>query len=90
MACISEGETLVNSTSETLGTIARQAQQMAELVTEMSSATTEQSVGIEEINRAMTQLEQVTQQNATLTPRGRPPGTGFCTPTAVTVSSGHR
>ncbi|CAM4070139.1 methyl-accepting chemotaxis protein [Vreelandella rituensis] len=66
VACISEGETLVNSTSETLGTIARQAQQMAELVTEMSSATTEQSVGIEEINRAMTQLEQVTQQNAAL------------------------
>ncbi len=66
VACISEGETLVNSTSETLGTIARQAQQMAELVNEMSSATTEQSVGIEEINRAMTQLEQVTQQNAAL------------------------
>lgn len=37
----------------------------------MPSATTEQSLGIEELNRAMTQLEQITQQNATLTPRDR-------------------
>ncbi|WP_328731395.1 hypothetical protein [Vreelandella azerica] len=41
-------------------------QKVANLVDEMASATTEQSSGIEEINRAMTQLEEVTQQNAAL------------------------
>ena len=33
---------------------------------EMVSATHEQSAGIEQINRAMAQLEDVTQQNASL------------------------
>lgn len=63
---ISEGESLVNSTSDSLGTISQRVQKVANLVDEMASATTEQSSGIEEINRAMTQLEEVTQQNAAL------------------------
>lgn len=66
VAKINEGEALVNSTSETLGTISQRVQKVANLVDEMASATTEQSSGIEEINRAMTQLEEVTQQNAAL------------------------
>ncbi|WP_075879587.1 methyl-accepting chemotaxis protein [Vreelandella massiliensis] len=66
VAKISEGESLVNSTSDTLETISQRVQKVAGLVDEMASATTEQSSGIEEINRAMTQLEEVTQQNAAL------------------------
>lgn len=63
---ISEGESLVNSTSDSLSTISQRVQKVASLVDDMASATTEQSSGIEEINRAMTQLEEVTQQNAAL------------------------
>lgn len=66
VAKIAEGETLVNSTNETLGRIAQRVEQMAGLMDEMASATHEQSSGIEEINRAMAQLEDVTQQNASL------------------------
>lgn len=66
VAKISEGQSLVNSTSDTLGTISQRVQKVANLVGEMTAATTEQSSGIEEINRAMMQLEEVTQQNAAL------------------------
>ena len=66
VAKIAEGETLVNSTNETLGHIAQRVEQMAHLMDEMVSATHEQSAGIEQINRAMAQLEDVTQQNASL------------------------
>lgn len=63
---IKEGGTLVTSTSETLKAIAERAQNTAALVSEISSATSEQSSGIEQINQALTQLEEVTQQNAAL------------------------
>ena len=66
VAKISEGESLVTTTNETLGRIAQRVGQMASLMDEMASATHEQSAGIEQINRAMAQLEDVTQQNAAL------------------------
>ncbi len=66
VARITEGETLVRSTSDTLEAITRRIQQVAALVRDMSAATGEQSAGIEQINQAVTQLEEVTQQNAAL------------------------
>ncbi|PRY64259.1 methyl-accepting chemotaxis protein [Vreelandella songnenensis] len=63
---IQEGENLVASTSTSLKTIAERAQHTASLVAEISAATSEQSSGIEQINQALTQLEEVTQQNAAL------------------------
>ncbi|MGP9798203.1 methyl-accepting chemotaxis protein [Halomonas sp. 86] len=63
---IEDGEELVTSTSDTLKNIAERAQHTAALVSEISAATTEQSSGIEQINQALTQLEEVTQQNAAL------------------------
>lgn len=63
---ISEGEALVNSTSETLDSIAVRVVEVASFVDDITSATHEQSSGIEQINRAMAQLEEVTQQNAAL------------------------
>ncbi|RCV91306.1 methyl-accepting chemotaxis protein [Billgrantia montanilacus] len=66
VARIDEGEKLVNATSETLETIAKGIGQVAGLITEMSTAATEQSAGIEQINQAISQLEEMTQHNATL------------------------
>ena len=66
VACIDEGEKLVNATSETLETIAQGVGQVANLITQMSTAATEQSAGIEQINQAIGQLEEMTQDNATL------------------------
>jgi len=39
---------------------------VTDVVAEISAASHEQSTGIEEINRAITQMDEVTQQNAAL------------------------
>ncbi len=41
-------------------------QQVTGLMAEIAAASQEQSVGIEEVNRAITQMDEVTQQNAAL------------------------
>ena len=66
VARIDAGQQLVGATSDTLEEITRQVAKVAALVADMSSATTEQSAGIEQINQAVAQLEEVTQQNAAL------------------------
>ncbi|MDT0500496.1 nitrate- and nitrite sensing domain-containing protein [Halomonas sp. PAR7] len=66
VARINDGEALVNDTSTTLQAITLKVRQVAELMHDISAATGEQSAGIEQINQALTQLEEVTQQNATL------------------------
>jgi methyl-accepting chemotaxis protein len=40
--------------------------QISDLITEITSASREQSIGIEQVNTAVTQLDEVTQQNAAL------------------------
>ncbi len=39
---------------------------MSDLIAEISAASREQATGVEEVNRAVTQMDQVTTQNATL------------------------
>ncbi|MFD2191665.1 nitrate- and nitrite sensing domain-containing protein [Pistricoccus aurantiacus] len=63
---VNEGETLVAQTGDVLQGIADQVQQMAERIAEITAASAEQTAGIEQISLAMNQLEEVTQQNATL------------------------
>ncbi len=50
--------------SELIGAIVPDIKKTAELVQEIASASREQSVGIEQIQKAMTQLDSVIQQNA--------------------------
>ncbi|ALN72558.1 methyl-accepting chemotaxis protein [Aureimonas sp. AU20] len=47
-----------------LGTLVPDIRKTAELVSEISAACREQSIGVEQINQAITQLDQVTQGNA--------------------------
>ncbi len=49
---------------ESLGEITLQAKKVNELLDEIASASQEQSQGISQINKAMTQMEKVTQRNA--------------------------
>jgi methyl-accepting chemotaxis protein len=63
---IDTGNRLVSATHGTLSEIALRIGQVASLVSDISSAATEQSAGIEQINQAVAQLEEVTQQNAAL------------------------
>ncbi|WP_346795475.1 nitrate- and nitrite sensing domain-containing protein [Halomonas sp. Bachu 37] len=63
---IEEGNQLVAATGDTLEAITGRVNEMASLISNISTATTEQSAGIEQINQAIAQLEEVTQQNAAL------------------------
>jgi methyl-accepting chemotaxis protein len=49
-----------------IGGIVDGAQQTSSLIAEISTASSEQASGVEEVNRAVTQLEGMTQQNAAL------------------------
>jgi len=56
----------VDIASETISQIVRSVQHAAGIVSEITSATVEQSAGIDLVNVAVTEMDQVTQQNAAL------------------------
>src|SRR5690349_8669440 len=61
------GSELVNRSGATLGEIVASVKRVTDIVTEMASAAREQSTGIDQINKAITQMDQVTQSNAAST-----------------------
>lgn len=63
---VQTGAKLVNQAGETLQHIVQSVQQVAAIVAEISSASHEQATGIDEVNTAITQMDEVTQQNAAL------------------------
>ncbi len=63
---VGEGASLVGQAGSTMGEIVQSVQRVADLINEISAATLEQSNGIGEVNRAVTDLDQSTQQNAAL------------------------
>jgi methyl-accepting chemotaxis protein len=63
---VKTGAELVNQAGRTLRDIVSSVQQVAGIVSEIASASHEQSTGIDEINSAITQMDEVTQQNAAL------------------------
>ncbi|UXZ54918.1 methyl-accepting chemotaxis protein [Halomonas sp. 7T] len=63
---VSEGEQLVTASSNHLQDIIDSLTEVTRYVTEIADATQEQSAGIVQINQAISQLDQVTHQNARL------------------------
>jgi methyl-accepting chemotaxis protein len=61
-----EGSRLVEHAGSTMTDIVAGIKRVTDIVGEISAASQEQSTGIEEINRAVTQMDEVTQQNAAL------------------------
>lgn len=61
---ISEGEDLVNVTNQEFSEVSVNSAKVANLITEISAASREQSHGIVQINKAVMQVDRVTQQNA--------------------------
>lgn len=61
------GSQYVNQSGETLEGIVTSVKRVTDIVAEIAAASREQSAGIEQVNRAMTQLDQVTQANASQT-----------------------
>lgn len=63
---ISTGTELVNRSGSALEEIVKSAISVSELVASIATATTQQSKGLDEINKAITQMDGITQQNAAL------------------------
>ena len=60
------GTELVNQSGENLKSIVLAAQKVNDIVSEIAVASREQSVGVEQVNHAITDMDGVTQQNAAL------------------------
>jgi methyl-accepting chemotaxis protein len=63
---VKEGVDLVNRAGASLSEIVESIKSVATIVAEIANASAEQSTGIQEINRALTQMDEVTQQNSAL------------------------
>ncbi|HKO86881.1 MAG TPA: methyl-accepting chemotaxis protein, partial [Burkholderiales bacterium] len=56
----------VDSAGRTMEEIVASVKRVADIMAEITAASMEQSSGIEQVNEAITQMDQVTQQNAAL------------------------
>lgn len=63
---VERGVNLVNDTGKALQEIIKSVTEIATLVSDIASTAKEQATGIAEINAAVSQLDQVTQQNAAM------------------------
>lgn len=63
---IVSGRTLVEEAGNTIGQVIDSIKTLTEFVAEISSASVEQSTGIEQVNHAIMQMDDVTQHNAAL------------------------
>jgi methyl-accepting chemotaxis protein len=60
------GSLLVSQSGQTLEEIVRSVKRVSDIVAEIAAASMEQSSGIDQVNKAITQMDQTTQQNAAL------------------------
>jgi methyl-accepting chemotaxis protein len=63
---VEDGSGLVTQSGRTLGEIVTSVKKVSDIVAEIAAASREQSAGIEQVNRAVMQMDQLTQQNAAL------------------------
>jgi methyl-accepting chemotaxis protein len=63
---VDEGSKLVDESGRTLEEIVNAVKKVTDIVAEIAAASREQSSGIEQVNKAVMQMDQTTQQNAAL------------------------
>ena len=63
---VKDGVELVNKAGESLTEIVESIKKVAVVVSEIANASAEQATGIDQINKALTQMDEVTQQNSAL------------------------
>ena len=63
---VQSGSTLVGRAGTTMDEIVQAVRRVTDIMGEISAASEEQSGGIEQVNRAVVQMDEVTQQNAAL------------------------
>ncbi|MBO6508960.1 MAG: MCP four helix bundle domain-containing protein [Roseibium sp.] len=65
-AQVKDGVELVNNAGKSLTEIVDSVKRVTDIVSEIAAASTEQSTGVEEINKAISQMDEMTQQNSAL------------------------
>ena len=63
---VDDGARLVDESGVVLTDIVTSVQKVSDIVAEIAAASLEQSTGIEHVNKAITQMDEMTQQNAAL------------------------
>jgi methyl-accepting chemotaxis protein len=63
---VEAGSGLVDESGRTLTEIVESVKKVTDFIAEIAAASEEQSVGIEQVNKAVMQMDEVTQQNAAL------------------------
>mgnify|MGYP001550276047 CR=1 FL=1 len=63
---VEEGTQLVEKSGEVFTGLVENIKSLADFISEVASASKQQYVGIEEVNRAITQMDEMTQKNAAL------------------------
>jgi len=63
---VKDGVALVNKAGTALTEIVESIKQVASIVADIANASAEQATGIEQVNKALTQMDEVTQQNSAL------------------------
>ncbi len=63
---VEEGSSLVTQSGQTLDQIVLSVKKVSDIIGEIAGASQEQSAGIDQVNKAVMQLDEMTQQNAAL------------------------
>ena len=63
---VEEGSRLVDESGSTLEEIVNSVKKVSDIIAEIAAASSEQSAGIDQINKAVAQMDEMTQQNASL------------------------
>lgn len=63
---VQDGRELVNESGKTLGEIVSAVEVVCQMMRDIASAAREQTAGIEQVNTAISQMDEMTQQNAAL------------------------
>ncbi len=63
---VASGARRVDDAGRAMDDLVLQVKRVADLIAEISSSTSEQSVGVEQVDRAVIDLDNITQQNAAL------------------------
>ena len=63
---VAGGTKLVDEAGKTMGEIVTAVKRVTDIMAEISAASSEQSAGIDQVNKAVIQMDEVTQQNAAL------------------------
>lgn len=61
-----EGTKLVENAGSTMEEVVTSVQRVADIISEIAAASAEQTTGIDQVNQAVTSMDEVTQQNAAL------------------------